>query len=38
MDYDDGIQKYDVEFYYNNMEYNYEIDANTGNIVSYELD
>lgn len=38
LDVDDGIQKYDVEFYYNNKEYNYEIDANTGNILSYEQD
>lgn len=38
LDFDDGIQKYEVEFYYNNREYSYEIDANTGNIISYELD
>lgn len=38
LDFDDGIQKYDIEFYYNNMEYNYEIDANTGNILQYDLD
>ncbi|MBE6053898.1 MAG: hypothetical protein E7212_08285 [Clostridium sartagoforme] len=35
---DDGIQKYEVEFYYNNIEYSYEIDANSGNILSYEQD
>ena len=38
LDHDDGIQKYEVEFYYNNKEYSYEIDANTGNILSYEQD
>ena len=38
LDYDDGIQKYEVEFYYNNKEYSYEIDANNGNILSYEQD
>ena len=38
LDFDNGIQKYEVEFYYNNREYSYEIDANTGNIISYELD
>ena len=27
-DMDDGIVKYDIEFYYNNREYNYEINAN----------
>lgn len=36
LDLDDGIQKYDIKFYYNNIEYDYEIDANTGDIVSYE--
>lgn len=34
----DGIQKYDIEFYKDNVEYNYEIDANTGEIISYEQD
>ena len=38
LDFDDGIQKYEIEFYYNYREYSYEIDANTGNIISYELD
>ena len=38
LDFDDGIKKYDIEFYYNYREYSYEIDANTGNIISYELD
>lgn len=26
-DVDDGIEKYDIKFYYNNKEYNYEINA-----------
>ena len=38
LDFDDGVQKYDIEFYYNNKEYSYEIDANSGNILSYEQD
>ena len=38
LDFDDGIQKYEVEFYYNNREYSYEIDANTGAVLSYEQD
>ena len=38
MDYDYGVQVYDIEFHYNNIEYNYEIDANTGNILSYSQD
>ena len=37
-DMDDGIEKYDIEFYYNNREYNYEINANNGSIMSYEQD
>ena len=36
LDSDDGVQKYDIKFYNNNIEYDYEIDANTGDIVSYE--
>ena len=28
----------EVEFYYNNREYSYEINANTGDILSYEQD
>lgn len=38
LDKDDGVQKYEVEFHYNNREYNYEIDANTGDILSFEQD
>lgn len=33
MDYEDGLMVYEVEFYYNNKEYEYEIDAVTGAIV-----
>lgn len=36
LDFDDGIQKYEVKFYNNNIEYEYDIDANTGEIVSCE--
>ena len=35
---DDQIPQYDVEFYYNNTEYNYEIHAETGEILSFERD
>ena len=38
MDIDNGIQRYEVEFYYNNREYSYEINTNTGEILSYEQD
>ena len=38
LDLDDGIQKYDIEFYYDNKEYNYEISAINGSIIEYEID
>ena len=38
LDFDYGIQKYEVEFYYNNREYSYEINAKTGTILSYKQD
>lgn len=40
LDYDDGILSYDVEFYVDNEEYDYEIDAKTGKILSkdYEIE
>ena len=39
-DYDDGVAVYDVEFYVasTNTEYDYEIDASTGEIRSYDYD
>ena len=38
LEFDNGVKKYEVEFYYNNMEYSYELDSHTGNILSYEQD
>ncbi len=38
MDIDNGIRVYEVEFYQNNIEYKYEINAANGNIVKYEQD
>ena len=39
LDYDDGRQVYDVEFYTSDYsEYDYEIDASTGEILSYDFD
>ncbi len=32
LDYDDGVRVYDIEFYKDNVEYDYEIDAATGQI------
>lgn len=37
-DLDDGIKVYDIEFIYNNQEYSYEIDATSGEIISYNKD
>ena len=38
LEYDDGRQVYDVEFYSGNVEYDYEIDAASGSIVSSDFD
>ena len=32
LDYEDGVKVYEVEFYKDNVEYDYEIDAATGSI------
>lgn len=37
-EFDDGIEKYDIEFYFDNKEYDYEINANTGDIISYDYE
>lgn len=37
-DTDNGLNKYDIDFNYNNQEYSYEIDAQTGEILSYGID
>ena len=37
MDYDYAIV-YEIEFYYNNVEYDYEINALTGDIIKYDRD
>lgn len=37
-DYDDGMPVYDVEFYTNDREYEYEIDAATGRILSKSVE
>ena len=38
LDWDDGRMKYEVEFYSGNTEYDYEIDAVTGAILSSDRD
>lgn len=37
LEWDDGRQIYDLEFYANGCEYEYEIDANTGEVLSFEI-
>lgn len=37
MDYD-YVLVYEIEFYYNNIEYDYEINALTGDIIEYDRD
>ncbi len=37
-DRDDGREIYEIEFYYNNMEYTYEINAADGAIIDKEID
>ncbi len=37
-DIDDGIAQYEIEFYANGKEYEYDINAATGSIMSFEFD
>ena len=37
-EFDDGIGKYEIEFYYNFKEYEYEINASNGEIIKYKMD
>lgn len=38
LDTDDGLTVYEIEFYHDGMEYNYEINAANGTILEYEID
>ena len=38
LDHEDGVKVYDIEFYSGNAEYDYEINAATGAIVSFDQD
>jgi uncharacterized membrane protein YkoI len=38
MDHDDGQMVYEVDFYADGVEYDYEIDANSGEIISSDKD
>ena len=37
LDYERGREVYDFEFYVGNVEYNYTVDSNTGEILEYEI-
>lgn len=37
-DIENGREVYDIEFYANNVEYDYEIDVKTGKILSFDVD
>ncbi len=38
LDYDDGVAEYEVEFWDGNAEYDYEINALSGEIIGYDYD
>ena len=38
LEHDNHTLVYELEFFYNNIEYDYEINANTGDIISYDKD
>ncbi|MBR6160104.1 MAG: PepSY domain-containing protein [Lachnospiraceae bacterium] len=38
LEYDDGFKKYEVEFLVGTMEYEYDIDANTGAVLGFEVE
>ena len=38
LDVEDGVTVYEVEFKANGSEYEYEIDATTGNVIKSEID
>ena len=38
LDHEDGVKVYDIEFYSGNVEYDYEINAATGAIMSFDQD
>ncbi len=37
-DKEDGLGKYEVKFYYNGHEYEYDIDAGNGNLLYADMD
>lgn len=37
LEYDNGVAEYEVEFYIGDTEYDYELDAQTGDVISYSV-
>ena len=37
-DYDDGHTVYEGKFYYNNMEYEFEVDADLGTVTEWDVE
>lgn len=35
LDYDDGIAEYEIDFWKDNVEYEYDVDAKTGEIIKF---
>lgn len=38
LDYENGKQVYEVGFHVGKMEYDYDIDASTGDVLKYEIE
>lgn len=38
LDYDDGVLRYEIDFHVGNVEYDYDIEAYSGDILSYDKD
>ena len=38
LEYDDGFRKYELDFTYENAKYEYDVDANTGDILSIQYE
>ena len=37
-EFDDGIEKYDIKFYANGMEYDYDVEVSSGRIIGRDIE
>ena len=37
-DYDDGRLQYEGKFFHNSLEYEFEVDAGTGNVTDWDVE